>query len=117
MILADPEILAEARRLIEEEHYNVVHAVEEGITQIVQIFESMDDAYMRERAFDIKDIKDRILMALLGIKVKDISKLPPDTVLLNLLVMPPRHAFPRRCCSSSRTLWSASPPSSTSTAS
>jgi len=82
MILADPEILAEARRLIEEEHYNVVHAVEEGITQIVQIFESMDDAYMRERAFDIKDIKDRILMALLGIKVKDISKLPPDTVLV-----------------------------------
>ncbi len=82
MILSDPEILAEARRLIEEEQYNAPRAVEQGISQIVAIFESMDDAYMRERAFDIKDIKDRILMALLGIKVKDISKLPPNSILV-----------------------------------
>ena len=82
MILTDPEILSESRRLIEEESCNAAYAVEKGINQIVQIFEEMDDAYMRERAFDIRDIKDRILMAILGITVKDISKLPPNTVLV-----------------------------------
>ena len=82
MILGDPEILSESRRLINEEGSNAARAVESGVSLIVEMFEQMDDAYMRERAFDIRDIKDRILMALLGIKVKDISKLPPGTILV-----------------------------------
>lgn len=82
MILGDPEILLEARRLIEEDGENAVRAVESGVSLIVQMFEQMEDAYMRERAFDIRDIKDRLLRALLGIRTKDISKLPPGTVLV-----------------------------------
>ena len=82
MILEDPEILSETRRLIAEAGQSAPKAVEAGVSQIVSMFEQMDDAYMRERAFDIKDIKDRLLMALLGIKVKDISRLPPETVLV-----------------------------------
>lgn len=82
MILGDPEILSETRRLIRDDGLNAPRAVENGISQIVELFEQMDDVYMRERAFDIRDIKDRILMALLGIKVRDISRLPPGTILV-----------------------------------
>lgn len=82
MILEDPEILAESRRLIEEDHVNAAAAVEQGIGLVVQMFEEMEDEYMRARAFDIRDIKDRILMALLGIETRDLSTLPPDTILV-----------------------------------
>lgn len=82
MILQDPEILAEPRRLISDESHNAAAAVEQGVSMVVQMFESMEDEYMRERAFDIRDIKDRILMAILGIETKDISALPAGTILV-----------------------------------
>ncbi len=81
-IMEDPEILAETRNLIEQENENAATAVERGMTPIVRLFEEMDDAYMRERAMDIRDIKDRILMAILGIKTPDLTALPPDTILV-----------------------------------
>ena len=82
MILTDPEILSESRRLIEEESFNAAAAVEQGVGMVVQMFEEMEDEYMRARAFDIRDIKDRIQMAILGIETKDLSDLPANTILV-----------------------------------
>lgn len=82
MLLEDPMLTDEVRRLINEDHLNTVQAVHNGMDAMVQLFESMDDAYMRERSFDIKDIRDRLLMELLHITKQDISSLPPDTILV-----------------------------------
>ena len=42
----------------------------------------MDNEYMRERAADIKDVTNRVLRHLLGIKVVDLSALDEEVVLV-----------------------------------
>ena len=44
------------------------HAVENAIAEIAKNFSSMNDAYMQERAVDIKDIGRRILRSLQGLQ-------------------------------------------------
>ncbi len=46
------------------------------------MFESMDNEYMKERAADIKDVTNRILRHILGIKVVDLSALSEEVVLI-----------------------------------
>ena len=41
----------------------------------VAMFEAMDNEYMRERAADIKDVTNRILRHILGVKVVDLAEL------------------------------------------
>ena len=48
----------------------------------VSIFESMDNEYMRERAADIKDVTNRVLRHILGIKVVDLSALSEEVILI-----------------------------------
>ena len=45
---------------------NAMKAVQNVTDTFVMIFESMDDAYMRERAADIKDVSKRIISNLAG---------------------------------------------------
>ena len=46
------------------------------------MFESMDNEYMRERAADIKDVTNRVLRHILGIKVVDLADLSEEVVLV-----------------------------------
>ena len=51
---------------IENESINAMKAVQMRYRYFVMIFESMEDAYMRERAADIKDVSKRIISNLAG---------------------------------------------------
>ncbi len=53
---------------IKDEQMNAQMALTAAVDEIVAVFESMDDEYLRERAADIKDVGKRILYKLLGIK-------------------------------------------------
>ena len=46
------------------------------------MFESMDNEYMRERAADIKDVTNRIIRHLLGIKIVDLAALEEEVILV-----------------------------------
>ena len=46
---------------------NAEAAVEDTANEFIMIFEMMEDAYMRERAADLKDVKKRLQYALAGI--------------------------------------------------
>ncbi|MDR2931983.1 MAG: phosphoenolpyruvate--protein phosphotransferase, partial [Oscillospiraceae bacterium] len=81
MLLADPATTDDVRALIARS-YNATLAVKEAIGSIVGMFEALDDAYMRERAFDIQDIMNILLRELLGIKPQDISAIPPGSVII-----------------------------------
>ena len=48
----------------------------------VGMFESMDNEYMRERAADIKDVTNRVLRHILGVKVVDLAGLDEEVVLI-----------------------------------
>ncbi|MGN0480814.1 MAG: phosphoenolpyruvate--protein phosphotransferase, partial [Lachnospiraceae bacterium] len=48
----------------------------------IDIFMSMEDEIFKQRAADINDVRVRMLKILMNIEDYDLSKLPPDTVLI-----------------------------------
>ena len=73
LVLEDPEFIGEAENKIKSESLNAEYALNEVKDMFVTIFESMDNDYMRERAADIKDVTNRVLRHILGIKIVDLS--------------------------------------------
>ena len=65
-LLDDPEFTGTMEATVEGESLNAMKAVQNVTDTFVMIFESMDDAYMRERAADIKDVSKRIISNLAG---------------------------------------------------
>ncbi|MDQ0149864.1 phosphotransferase system enzyme I (PtsI) [Eubacterium multiforme] len=65
-LLDDPEFTGTMAMEIENNSINAMKAVENVTNTFVTIFESMEDAYMRERAADIKDVSKRIISNLAG---------------------------------------------------
>lgn len=82
MIIQDQRVITEVTRLIDEKHLNAEAAISDGLDIIVRMFESLDDEYIKERAEDIKDIKNRLLYFLLGIENTDISNLNKNSIII-----------------------------------
>lgn len=82
LVLEDPELIGSAIDKIKTENVNAEYALNEIKEMFVSMFESMDNEYMKERAADIKDVTNRILRHILGIKVVDLSALSEEVVLI-----------------------------------
>lgn len=82
LVLQDPELIDQTIAKIKDEKVNADFALNEVKEMFVSIFESMDNEYMRERAADIKDVTNRVLRHILGIKVVDLSALSEEVILI-----------------------------------
>ncbi len=82
MVLEDPEFIGAAEEKIKTDSVNADYAVQEIRDMFVSMFESMDNDYMRERAADVKDVSDRVLRHILGIKVIDLSSIEDEVILV-----------------------------------
>ncbi|MCC0650759.1 phosphoenolpyruvate--protein phosphotransferase [Clostridioides sp. ZZV15-6598] len=82
LVLEDPELIGSAIDKIKTENVNAEYALNEIKEMFVSMFESMDNEYMKERAADIKDVTNRILRHILGIKVVDLSALSEEVILI-----------------------------------
>jgi phosphotransferase system enzyme I (PtsI) len=82
LVLEDPELVDSAISKIRDEKVNADYALNEIKEMFVAMFESMDNEYMRERAADIKDVTNRVLRHILGIKVVDLAGLDEEVVLI-----------------------------------
>ena len=82
LVLEDPELVDQTIAKIRDEKVNAEFALNEIKDMFVSIFESMDNEYMRERAADIKDVTNRVLRHILGIKVVDLSALSEEVILI-----------------------------------
>ena len=67
--VAEDAVLADSvETKINDENKNAQLALEEAVAEIVTMFESLDDEYLRERAADIKDVGKRMMCKLKGVK-------------------------------------------------
>ena len=82
LVVEDPELIGSAISKIRDEKVNADYALNEIKELFVAMFESMDNEYMRERAADIKDVTNRVLRHILGIKVVDLAGLDEEVVLI-----------------------------------
>ena len=81
-ILEDPELLNGVESLIKDKKVNASFAIKEISEQFRQIFLSMDDEYMRERAADIFDVTSRVINILEGIAIQDLSLINKEVIII-----------------------------------
>ena len=81
LILNDPELIGPTKEKIES-GLNAEFAFEEVVSQMIAIFESIEDEYLKERAADVRDVSKRVLTYLLGKEVIDVSVLPDEVILI-----------------------------------
>lgn len=65
-ILEDPVFMREVQGIITRQYKAAEVAVKEAIDKFAEMFDLLDDEYMKERALDIKDVGNRLLKHLLG---------------------------------------------------
>jgi phosphoenolpyruvate-protein phosphotransferase (PTS system enzyme I) len=80
--LSDPQLRDDVVEQISTHKKNVNDALIIAIAQTVQMFESMDNEYLRARAADIKDIGNRILKQLDNTSTEQIAPYLPDTIIV-----------------------------------
>lgn len=66
LILQDPEMMEGIRQLVFEEHDNAARAWDLGIKQAVKAYQELPDPYLRQRAADVQDVGNQVLLALSG---------------------------------------------------
>lgn len=67
---------------IAAESKNVQLAVRDTIDEVATIFASMDDAYMKEREADIRDVGKRLMAKLKGVSLPDLGSLTAETIVV-----------------------------------
>ena len=82
MRLMDPMLTGEIETTITGESICAEYAIEQVCTTYADMFASMDDELMQQRATDMRDIKERMQRELLGLESVDIAALPAGTILV-----------------------------------
>ncbi len=73
LILEDELVVERARDLIKTDTLNAEAAVDDAVREVVRQFRTIDDPYLQERVFDLRDVRDRILRILTGANEKAIA--------------------------------------------
>jgi len=86
LMLRDPMLAEEARRLIADEKINAEWAIKRVVKKLKTAFEDIEDDYFRERRADIEFVGDRVVRNLLG-HVVDVDpeqgdEIPPGCIVI-----------------------------------
>lgn len=81
MMLEDDDYRDSIENIIQTQSVNAEYAVAQTADNFAQMFSSMDDDYMRERAADVKDISERILTILSGKEEKGVDTGEPVIIV------------------------------------
>ena len=82
MLLNDPMLTNEIESAITGDNVCSEFAIETVCTMYADMFASMDDELMQQRATDMRDIKVRLQQVLQGVKPVDIAALPEGSVIV-----------------------------------
>lgn len=83
MVLSDPEMIGQIKQNIQDNKVNAESALKEVTDMYIGMFEAMEDnAYMQERAADIRDVAKRILAHLLGVTLPNPSMINEEVVVV-----------------------------------
>ena len=82
LVLSDPELINPIKDKITNENVNAEHALDEVAAMFINMFDSMDNEYMIERAADIRDVTKRVLAHLLGVNVSNPSLISEEVVII-----------------------------------
>lgn len=81
-MLRDPALREELDGMIRERHYSPEYAVSRALRRYAKVFQTVESAYLAERANDVIDIEKRLLRNLLGRRREELSHLISPVVVL-----------------------------------
>ncbi|MCW6681651.1 phosphoenolpyruvate--protein phosphotransferase [Aerococcaceae bacterium NML160702] len=83
LVVADPELTGQIKATIEANKVNAEAALKEVSEMFINIFASMENnPYMQERAADIKDVSERVMAALLGVKLPSPATISEEVIVI-----------------------------------
>ncbi|SPE07535.1 Phosphoenolpyruvate-protein phosphotransferase [Lactiplantibacillus plantarum] len=82
-ILSDPEMLGQIEGKIKDDKVNAEEALKKVTDTFISMFEAMtDNAYMQERAGDIRDVTKRVLSHLLGVTLPSPALIDSEVIVV-----------------------------------
>lgn len=82
LVLSDPELIGPIKEKITNDKQNAESALKETADGFVEMFEAMDNEYMKERAADIRDVTKRVLAHLLGVSIQNPSMISEEVIII-----------------------------------
>lgn len=83
MVLSDPEMVGQIKQSISDNKVNAEHALKEVTDMYIGMFESTEDnAYMQERAADIRDVAKRVLAHLLQVTLPNPAMINEEVIVV-----------------------------------
>ncbi|WP_199620256.1 phosphoenolpyruvate--protein phosphotransferase [Paenibacillus alkalitolerans] len=80
--LNDPGFYPPMQKLIQNEQCSAETAVQKIVKQVADVFESMPNEYMRERAADVRDVGSRLLGQLVGHGGKRLTEIDEKVIIV-----------------------------------
>lgn len=87
LILADPIVSEEPLKIIRSRHYNAEWALLTQIDELSAQFDEIEDAYLRERKNDIRQVGERVLKFLIGTAIALPASSDSDESLPQMIVV------------------------------
>lgn len=83
LVLKDPELVDQIKTTIKGKSVNAEAGLKEVADMFIGLFESMtDNAYMQERAADIRDVTKRVLANLLGVDLPSPATIKEEVIVV-----------------------------------
>lgn len=83
MVLSDPDLIDQTHAVIDNDKVNADFAFKQVTDTFIAMFEGMEDnAYMQERAADIKDVRKRVLARLLNVTLPSPATIDEEVIII-----------------------------------
>lgn len=82
-ILSDPEMIGQIEDKVKSESINAESALKDVTDSFISMFEAMtDNAYMQERAGDVRDVTKRVMSHLLGVTLPSPALIDEEVIIV-----------------------------------
>jgi len=88
LLLEDPALCDRARQLIYDETLTAASAWTDAVEHVIDTYTGTDDAYLSQRADDVRDVSARVIHALLEIPPTSIESPAHEHVLITPFIRP-----------------------------
>ncbi len=81
-LLKDKMLYGKTIEIIESEHINAEWALKKTVSRIRTIFQNMSNPYLQERAADVVQLSERIMLNLVGVETVNIGEIDKKVILV-----------------------------------
>ena len=81
-IASDPEIARQVEDLVKSDYVNSAYAFKKVSEMFANMFEGMDNEYMKERAGDVRDVARRVIAHLLNVTLNDPTLINEEVIVV-----------------------------------